>query len=259
MDEATATRLRALNQRFYETTAHGFEKTRHNSWPGWDTLLSVVPLPQAEPAAVGNSSPAGGPAALNDPALCVVTDLACGNWRFETFLERRFPQACFAFQTADSARFEAWGTLRSPLDHKQLDLLGDAAWDFQPAHLVVCFGFMHHVPGQQARLRLLRRMLAGVAPGGFAALSFWRFLEDESLRAKTLPAAEAGFNPAALDPGDAFLGFDGSTQAIRYCHSFTDTDMAQLVEAVAPQARVAARYRADGRTGTLNDYVVFAC
>lgn len=64
-------------------------------------------------------------------------------------------------------------------------------------------------------------------------------------------------DPADFEPGDRLLGWQGKPGAYRYCHSFSDADVDALVAVVAGRAELAARFRADGRTGDANEYLVF--
>lgn len=140
--------------------------------------------------------------------------------------------------------------------------------------IVACFGFFHHVPGEGARQRLLQELLALAKPGGLVAVSLWRFADHPPLREKAQRSTQKALEwwsqespdaPLDLDPGDYLLGWgepattgDGATApAFRYCHSFSDNEIDALAASAAPNACLAARYFADGRTGRLNTYLVF--
>ena len=58
-----------------------------------------------------------------------------------------------------------------------------------------------------------------------------------------------------LEAGDFVLGWQDRPGAYRYCHHFSAAEIDRLVDAV-PEARLVARFGADGRTGTLNEYLV---
>lgn len=86
MNLAVAAALCQLNTRFYERNAASFSDTRQCGWPGWERV--------AELAELANVSPESAPVR--------VLDLACGNLRFESYLERSFPQAPFEFVAVDN-------------------------------------------------------------------------------------------------------------------------------------------------------------
>lgn len=102
-------------------------------------------------------------------------------------------------------------------------------------------------------------MAAKVRPGGFVIVSLWRFLENPLLARKAEATheralAELGLPP--LDAGDRLLGWRDEPGAYRYCHSFTDGEVDALAASVGRAATEVARFRADGRDGALNSYLV---
>ena len=96
---------------------------------------------------------------------------------------------------------------------------------------------------------------------GFSCVSLWRFLTDEGLAAKAEEStasgiAELGYPKEQFGKGDCLLGWKNEKGAYRYCHSFSDEEINDLVSAVSNEAYLKARFQADGRTGTLNEYLV---
>lgn len=125
--------------------------------------------------------------------------------------------------------------------------------------LAVSFGFLHHIPLPRWREEVLAALAAKVRPGGFVIVSLWRFLENPLLARKAEAThehalAELGLPP--LDAGDRLLGWKDEPGAYRYCHSFTDGEIDALATSVARAATEVARFRADGRDGALNSYLV---
>lgn len=59
-----------------------------------------------------------------------------------------------------------------------------------------------------------------------------------------------------FNEGDYLLGWRNLPGVYRYCHSFSDEEIDSLVTLVADKAKCVARFRADGRTGGLNEYLV---
>lgn len=278
MDAETAERLREINNAFYRGQCGSFSATRRAPWAGWARCLEA----------------AGMDGAAERQA---VFDLACGNMRFEAFLEERMPETAFEFFAVDNCdglvagRFGA--PLRGTVDYRSIDVLcalmdsagasdangaafgedrsalagglsaGDASGGFGagfPAcDLSVSFGFMHHIPLQEHRASALRMLAGQTRPGGFVAVSFWRFLNDAALAKKARATHGAACEELALpqlDEGDFILGWDNAPGAYRYCHSFSDAEIDGLAASVADRASVVARFAADGRTGDLNTYLV---
>jgi 2-polyprenyl-3-methyl-5-hydroxy-6-metoxy-1,4-benzoquinol methylase len=62
VNDATRERLNTINREFYRVTAHDFDETRGQPWPGWKRVLPYLKLPLS------------------------VLDVGCGNGRFGVFL-----------------------------------------------------------------------------------------------------------------------------------------------------------------------------
>lgn len=285
MDLEVARALNAVNARFYARVHGSFSETRTGAWPGWGRVVQEA----------SNLRRAGGGRALR------VLDAACGNLRFERFLQGKLGNTACEFFALDSC--DELLEHDVPVCYLHADLvegalsgkgmrslftsgLGECAGTPSaggcPANgssgagsdaarvgggfdLAVSFGFLHHVPGFDTRVRFLRDLLVCVRPGGAAAVSLWRFMDDARLAAKAEAAREGalatlaphGVMAASLEAGDHFLGWRNEAEAYRYCHHFSEEEVAALTEAVADLAFIVARYKADGKTNDLNHYLVF--
>lgn len=127
--------------------------------------------------------------------------------------------------------------------------------------MAVSFGFLHHVPGERLRIRVLEGMVDAVRPGGCAAVSLWQFMNNAALAAKVrathAQASEAlGLAADAFDEGDYLLGWKNVEGVWRYCHHFSDEEVGRLIDAVSSRARLVDVFEADGRTGAMNKYLV---
>lgn len=251
-----AAKLAALNARFYQQQAQSFSDTRHASWAGWDRSLDVASF---------------------DEAPCSVLDVACGNMRFARYLSKRFDGARISYTGVDNCPALACAANASVLDgipdtiacnfvERDLvsALIADEALGLCAADLVVCSGFMHHVPGDARRKRLLQELLAAVNPGGVLIVSFWRFAGVPSIAAAAAELtpcalADMGIKASQLEEGDFILGWQNKPDARRYCHSFTCDEVKKLAaKAMQEQdARFESGFiEADGRNGKLNCYLV---
>lgn len=255
-EEVLALRLCALTGEFYRANAESFSQTRQSPWQGWVRLLEVMDARAAE------------------RELLRVLDVACGNLRFERYLADALPGRMLsgwavdnceplveagersefgplsriAFQNLDVIERLSGGRLRESLEAP------DASRD-----LAVSFGFMHHVPLECWRAELLRTLIAKVRPGGFVAVSFWRFLNSDKLAGKakeTTSRARAELGIPELPPNDYLLGWQDTQGLYRYCHHFDEPEIERLLAMMADSADLVSRFEADGRTGNLNEYVV---
>lgn len=255
-EEVLALRLCALTGEFYRANAESFSQTRQSPWQGWVRLLEVMDARAAE------------------RELLRVLDVACGNLRFERYLADALPGRMLSgwavdnceplveagersefgplsrmsFQNLDAIERLSAGCLREALEAP------DASCD-----LAVSFGFMHHVPLERWRAELLRTLIAKVRPGGFVAVSFWRFLNSDKLARKaqeTTIRARVELGIPELPPNDYLLGWQDTQGLYRYCHHFDEPEIERLLAAVADSAELVSRFEADGKTGNLNEYVV---
>ena len=167
-----------------------------------------------------------------------------------------------------------------PIRYVHADVMGDllagsplacasVAGNEKPFDIAVAFGFMHHIPGCENRCMFLRALLDWVRPGGYVAVSFWRFMSEEKLASKAVETTRRALDAAAaaeltgsaenlqLDENDYLLGWRDSQAVFRYCHHFSEEEINTLAADMVDVADVVARFHADGRTGDLNSYVVF--
>ena len=255
-DEVLALRLCALTGEFYRANAESFSQTRQSPWQGWVRLLEVMDARAAE------------------RELLRMLDVACGNLRFERYLADALPGRMLSGWAVDNCEplVEAgerseFGPL-SRIAFQNLDVIerlsGGRLWESLEApdasrDLAVSFGFMHHVPLECWRAELLRTLIAKVRPGGFVAVSFWRFLNSDKLARKaqeTTIRARAELVIPELPPNDYLLGWQDTQGLYRYCHHFDELEIERLLAAVADSAELVSRFEADGKTGNLNEYVV---
>ena len=237
MDIATLQALKKLNDDFYQGHCESFSQSRGSAWPGWERVARHLKAGR-------------------------LLDVACGNLRFERFLVEHASPVAFDFTCIDSC--PSLARARGGISFVERDVLdGLIAGIPLPDGYdsAVSFGFMHHVPTMRLRVEFMRQMLASVRPGGAVALSFWQFARDGRMAEKARRTTERGMRELgleldALDEGDYLLGWNDIEGVYRYCHSFTDDELVGLVRSCAGAAELVDRFRADGRTGELNGYVV---
>lgn len=266
MDIKTVHRLRELNNEFYQNHCGSFSRTRTGSWRGWFRCIETIEekLP-ATGILLDETS--------DEVEVFSVFDLGCGNLRFKTFLESAFPDISLAYFAVDdcqdmlphhsdesrqlfSVHFQDLDAIEVLANGEDLSEQIDAPL----CDLSVSFGFMHHVPTQELRKRALQALVAQTLPGGLVIVSFWQFAQCEDLLAKAIETdkkARAELDLPQLEEGDYLIGWQNIEGAYRYCHSFTDAEIDELVASVADKTTVVSRFTSDGKTENLNTYVVF--
>lgn len=276
MGRGCALLMGEVNARFYREQAASFSGTRRAAWPGWRRCLADAGLdPGPRGGADGGARPGARPGGGGGAAPLRVLDVACGNLRLARFLASELPGAPVRYRGVDSCPGLARGweppagwdasLVEADLVRALLDgdgrALDGALGGAGEQDLVACFGFLHHVPTFSARLCLLRALVSRLAPGGACCVSLWRFLSDPGLAARarrtTEEAASAlGLAAGSLGEGDCLLGWQGAPGAWRYCHDFGDEEVDALVAGLGGAVEVLDRFLSDGRTGSLNAYLV---
>ena len=246
MNREAINTLNRLNATFYRENSESFDRTRQSAWPGWERVVKEL-------KSNGNLD------------VFRLLDVACGNMRFEKYLLECLPGMKLQAVCVDSC--DELTVSVDGCEYRNCDIVCDLAsgaslngcWDCD-YHMVVSFGFFHHVPSGKLRLRLLEELVAAAKPGALVAISLWRFADDEKTRAKairTTAEACAALSFAELEEGDYLLGWNDVPGAYRYCHSFDDSEIESLIADVANCALLVDRFKADGRTGDSNEYLVF--
>lgn len=319
MNSQTVLRLCELNSSFYRTHAASFSETRGAPWAGWRRCVGhvrdllgadssaphieeggVPKTDQIERAGRADSSGSTGTADLTDSTGLMdsidlmdstgltVLDLACGNLRFEAFLNAELPETRIIYYSVDNCpdlvstrtasgaaspscldpgRFDPRGQPAQTVIHQNLDVLSllysgsnlHKSLNAPLCDLSVSFGFLHHVPTIEYRKEILLGLIESTRPGGLVMVSFWQFMNDEKLAKKARAThfrALSELDLPPLDDNDYILGWKDAPGAYRYCHSFSETEIDHLVALLADKATVLSRFKADGRTDDLNTYLV---
>ena len=236
-----------LNERFYAENAKTFSDSRQSPWPGWKRVCE-------------------GHIARNAGKIGHVIDVACGNMRFEKYLENKFGDSSFDAVGLDSC--DALGSDRSTSQFVKCDVvrnvmeygkLRDRVEDYL-ADLTVCFGFMHHVPTVDLRRKVLGALVDATRPGQTIAVSFWRFASMPKLLEKANQDTREAlvlYPGIVLQENDYLLGWNKLEGVYRYCHSFEGDELGRLVDSVVDCAELVDDFESDGRNNALNRYLVF--
>lgn len=250
---STAERLSYVTSEFYAQQTQSFSATRQMPWQGWQQCLDAMPQ-----LLVGEK-----------PS---VLDVGCGNLRFARFLRDEagiVPAKYFAVDNCKPlVESGEVGTHISELIFIELDVIKSlldntlsSRLTVPACDLVVAFGFLHHVPGAQKRIQLLRTLLEKTKPGGFVCVSFWQFMNSQKLAAKAQETTAQGLRALGIDASDLeqndyLIGWQDKANTWRYCHHFSQEELDELLGSLGSDVQVYAQFSADGKDNNLNRYVI---
>lgn len=238
MERETVEKLLALNREFYATFARAFAASRSVSDPGLVCILPYIP-PRAS-----------------------VLDVGCGNGRLATLLDRERPGATYLGVDAvpelvELARAQADQLTTITVEFRVADV-ARPGWaeplSGAPFDCVVALAVLHHIPGLDLRVQVLREIGSVLAPDGCLIISTWQFLGSARMRRKIVAWTEVGIAEERLEPGDYLLDWKREGRGLRYCHLVDEAEVERL--AVESGFRVRETFRAGGREGDLSLFAV---
>jgi 2-polyprenyl-3-methyl-5-hydroxy-6-metoxy-1,4-benzoquinol methylase len=241
MRQAVQAQLLQMNRHFYATVAEEFDRTRQGLPTG---MLALAQLLRA-----------------HLPAPAHVLDTGCGNGRFARALAESNVNATYTGVDGDAQLLALAQAQTATLNGVECRFaaadLAQSTWLAQvtaPYDAVVSLAVIHHLPSYALRRRFVQEMASLLAPDGLLALSTWQFLASERLAQRTLAWESVGLTAADVEPGDALLPWNQGAHAVRYVHHL---DLAEVEQLMADGGlRVIETFRADGKEGNLNLFVV---
>jgi tRNA (uracil-5-)-methyltransferase TRM9 len=253
MQATTIQKLLQLNAEFYQTFAIQFSDTRQRIQPGVRRLLPDL-------ASAAN-----------------ILDLGCGNGELarelaQSHFSSRYLGLDFSRELLSVAR---QGISDNPHFAFAQTNLADPDWQtsitsFQSPtsrepievrhppskfDLVVSFAALHHLPGRETHLQILRTVRNLLAPGGRFIHSNWQFLNSERLRQRLHPWSEIGLTETEVDPGDYLLDWRRGGFGLRYVHHFSEAELNTL--AGESGFGVLETFYSDGESSNLGLYQIW--
>ncbi len=238
MNEATLERLISLNRRFYTDHGHDFSETRRRLQPGVLRLLDQ----------------------LHDDES--ILDLGCGNGELARTLSRRghrghYLGVDFSLPLLNEARRQDFGFPATFVraDLAELSMTDDALPVAGGWSVVTAFAVLHHLPGYDLRVALVRNVYDLLKKGGLFLHSNWQFLSSPRLKARVQPWEGAGLAPEQVDDNDYLLDWKLGRRGLRYIHYFDEEELADMAHAA--KFDVIETFYSDGENKRLSIYQVW--
>jgi len=237
MDKKTIRQLNEINKEFYLKTQEYFNRTREFYWPGWEKLL---PYFQGK--------------------TLKVLDVGCGNGRFGRFLEEN--NVKIKYVGMDNNEYllnEAKKRLSKPRLINQ-DIYEDWKLKDRNFDVVMMLGLIHHVPGFENRVRLLKKSKSYLKKGGLLILSIWQFKKIKKFERKIIDwerfkkMAEVNIDMSQLEKNDYILTWEKGIEAYRYCHFVNDEELKKILSEL--KMELVDEFESDAKEKIGNGYVI---
>jgi tRNA (uracil-5-)-methyltransferase TRM9 len=257
MNLITAQKLIKLNYAFYQTIGKYFDSSRNYSWPGWKRLKTIFQIPNPK---------------LQKQELHVL-DLGCGNARFAEFLLKECKIENLDYTGIDYSEFliEKGDDKLTQLQISNFKLqienillgeweknLTDGGFD-----VIVMFGVMHHVPSNELRLKLLKKIYSLMNADSVFVVTFWKFKDIPRLERRIIREGSDELSQVLesfdlhlddLEENDHILDWERGMKAYRYCHYYSTAEATALLEQAG--FRVKESYLADAKEDVVNEYMI---
>ncbi|MBU1179832.1 class I SAM-dependent methyltransferase [Patescibacteria group bacterium] len=208
MNRQQALKIIEKNRESYNKIAKDFDVSRKYEWPEFELLKPHIKE--------------------GDKIL----DIGCGNARLYKYLcgelnSQHYVGVDISANLIKIAKKTKCGELDSP--HKVEFGVVEKVWElpFEEGEFDSAAGiaFLHHIPSEELRLRVLREIHRVLAPGGILFLTNWNLWQWNRIKKYKLRLRDFFFKHNELDAGDFWIKFQG---AERYYHHFTKGELTGL-------------------------------
>ena len=223
MTQSTINKLNKINQDFYFRISKYWNNNDDSAQYGWRTLVEILKEPWVDKKEIS------------------ILDLGCGNARFATFIQNSFPDLKINYVGIDTdpkfldngkdrnKNFESYSLIKKDLvkDDWQSELKN------KKFDLVVLFGILHHIPGNENRQKLLNQSSELLKPNGQLVFSGWRFLDKDRLKKRVIKNNSLyqkhlltchDLKKSDLEFGDYILDWVKYEYSVRYTHYISESE-----------------------------------
>ena len=233
MESDTISRLLSLNLQFYQTFSSSFSKTRQRLQPGVRRILETIDREaKILDLGCGNGNLACELARTNPSRLYVGIDSNAELLsEAESSMDRDTASSFFFFQ-ADLS-MPGWDNeLINSLRNTSEFALAQELIPRSKAlfNIIMAFSVLHHIPGNDLRVRILEKAHNLLDENGFFFHSEWQFLNSPRLCGRIQPWEHIGMKSSDVDEGDYLIDWRQGGHGLRYVHHFTQIELARLAK-----------------------------
>jgi 2-polyprenyl-3-methyl-5-hydroxy-6-metoxy-1,4-benzoquinol methylase len=248
VNERIIQKLLHINQEFYQRFGEAFAETRRRIQPGVGRVLAEI---------------------VHDGDWL---DLGCGSGALITqWIAKNLRGSYTGLDFSDALLNEARKNLSVQPEHEGLEIrylkadLLQTNWALNVNTCrydgVMAFACLHHLPGSENRVRVIRDSLELLKPDGVFIHSEWQFQYSGKMMSRVLPWSTVGIDEEDLEDGDTLLDWrhaaagQGEARGLRYVHLFSRQELMEIADAVG--ARIVNEFASDGKGGNLALYQVW--
>ena len=263
MQAATVSRLLDLNHLFYQTFGQAFSATRQRIQSGVRLLLPRLPVQgRWLDLGCGNGELAREMAATGFLGEYVGLDFSEELIEIANETHPHPRPLSLGGRGEEEGRGEQERRGQFRFVHGDLaDPQWAAGFEMASFDCVVAFAVLHHLPGVELRLKILRQARLLLKEDGLLVHSVWQFQHSPRLMARVQPWVRAGLTAADVEEGDTLLDWRAAMpgqpeqSGLRYVHLFSPAELAHLAEFCGFE--VVDTFASDGQGGRLGLYQVW--
>jgi 2-polyprenyl-3-methyl-5-hydroxy-6-metoxy-1,4-benzoquinol methylase len=201
-----------LNRNFYRGYAQPFAQTRGKIQPGVRRLLETL------------------------PANMRILDVGCGSAPLIDELAASHAPGLYVGMDSSAELLHIASTRAHPfpMEFHAADLLSPSWNNFysgKPFDRIFLFAVLHHIPGYENRLSILRSLADMLEPKGQVWMSNWQFQRNPALVARVIPWTTLGIEAQELEEGDFLLDWREGGYSQRYVHVISENERGALAGA----------------------------
>ena len=225
-------RLIEINHIFYHDFATEFSGSRYSAWDGFAPLAAHLPQPCPR-----------------------FLDVGCGEGRLGRYLlDEGAIDEYIGVDFSEGLIAEARARAKADTFFVRDLVAPNALAGFGRFHGIASIAVLHHIPGYENRVQLMREMAAHLEDDGRLIVSSFQFLNSARLRRKLLDWSVEGIDSAELEPNDYLMDWKRGGTGTRYLALIDHAEINKL--ASQSDLSIIDQYSMDGKEGNLNLYTV---